>query len=166
MKTFRTPFLPFLLVFFSFCVNAQEKSTSNNAKLERLESLSQEQKILLKERREIIKSLSADFKASLTDAQSSILKNDSMNKKQRRKEFVESLTDAQRVLYRAMREGVRQSRGAYHKSLSKDHKDKIKKRHKHKKKHGHRGVEKPFAPAPPAPPEQPEPIKNGDQEIR
>ena len=88
-----------------------------------------------------------------------------MNKKQRRKEFVESLTDAQRVLYRAMREGVHQSRGAYHNSLSEDQKDKIKKRHKHKKKHGHRGVEKPIAPAPPAPPEQPEPIKNGDQEI-
>jgi hypothetical protein len=163
MKTLKTPFLSLLLLFFALYVKAQETTIENSPKLERLESLSQEQKALLKERREIIKSLRADFKASLTEAQSAILKNDSMEKRERRKAFVASLTEAQRSLYRVMREGVHQSRGAYHKSLSKDQKDKIKKRHKHKRKHGHKGVEEPFAPAPP---EQPEPIKNGDQEIR
>ena len=159
MKILKTPFLPLFLLVFSLNGLAQESSQTNNPKLERLESLSQEQKALLKERREIIKSLRADFKASLNETQSAILKNDSMDKRQRRKAFVESLTEEQRALYRAMREEVHQSRGDYHKSLSEDQKRKIKQRHKHKRKH-HQGVEEPFSPAPPAPPESPEPIKN------
>ena len=61
-----------------------------------------------------------------------------MDKRQRRKAFIESLTEEQRKLYRAMRDGVHQSRGAYHKSLSEDQKRKIKQRHKHRKKHNHK----------------------------
>ena len=89
---------------------AQESSQTNNPRLERLESLSQEQKALLKEQREIIKSLRADFKASLSETQRAILKNDSMDKRQRRKDFIESLTEEQRKLYRAMQDWVHQSR--------------------------------------------------------
>ena len=118
----------------------------------------------MKERREIIKSLRADFKASLNETQSAILKNDSMDKRQRRKAFVESLTEEQRALYRAMREEVHQSRGDYHKSLSEDQKRKIKQRHKHKRNHNHKRVEEPFS-VPPAPPESPEPIKNDEGNI-
>ena len=124
MKIFKTPFLPIFLLAFSLNSIAQESNQATNPKLERLESLSQEQKALLKERREIIKSLRADFKASLSETQSAILKNDSMDKHQRRKAFVESLTEEQRALYRVMRDGVHQSRGAYHKSLSEDQKRK------------------------------------------
>ena len=98
MKILKTPFLPLFLLVFSLNGLAQESSQTNNPKLERLESLSQEQKALLKERREIIKSLRADFKASLNETQSAILKNDSMDKRQRRKAFVESLTEEQRAL--------------------------------------------------------------------
>lgn len=141
MKILKTLFL----LVFSLNGLAQESSQINNPKLERLESLSQEQKVLLKERREIIKSLRADFKASLNETQSAILKNDSMDKRKRRKTFIESLTKEQRALYRAMREEVHQSRGDYHKSLSEDQKRKIKQRHKHKKKHHHKGVEEPFS---------------------
>ena len=138
MKKLKTPFLAFLLLIFSLNGIGQETSSTTNPKLERLESLSQEQKALLKERREIIKSLRADFKASLSESQSAILKNDSMDKHERRKTFLESLTEEQRTLYRAMKEGVRHSRGAYLKSLSEDQKEKIKKRHQHKRKHGHK----------------------------
>ena len=162
MKILNTPFLSLLLFVFSFNGIAQESNLTPNARLERLESLSQEQKVLLKERREIIKSLREDFKASLSETQSAILKNDSMDKRQRRKAFVESLTEEQRSLYRAMREGVHQSRGAYHKSLSEDQKRKIKQRYKRKKNHHHKGTEEPFSPAPPAPPESPEPIENDE----
>ena len=160
MKKLKTSFLPLFLLVFSLNGLAQESSHTNNPKLERLESLSQEQKALLKERREIIKSLRADFKASLNETQSAILKNDTMDKRQRRKAFVESLTEEQRALYRAMREQVHQSKGDYHKSLSEDQKRKIKQRYKRKRKHHHNGAEEPFSPAPPAPPESPEPIKN------
>ena len=163
MKIFKTSFLPLFLLVYSLNGQAQESSQTINPKLERLESLSQEQKALLKERREIIKSLRADFKASLSETQSAILKNDSMDKRQRRKAFIESLTEEQRKLYRAMRDGVHQSRGAYHKSLSEDQKRKIKERHKHRKKHHHKGVEELFSPAPPAPPESPESIGNNKE---
>ena len=40
------------------------------------------------------------------------------------KDFIESLTEEQRKLYRAMQDWVHQSRGAYHKSLSEDQKEK------------------------------------------
>jgi hypothetical protein len=165
MKILKTLFLPLFLLVFSFNGLAQESSQINNPKLERLESLSQEQKALLKERRKIIKCLRADFKASLNETQSAILKNDSMDKYLRRKAFVKSLTEEQRALYRAMREEVHQSRGAYHKSLSEDQKRKIVQRHKHKRKHHHKGVEEPFSPPPPAPPEAPEPIKNIKEDL-
>ena len=165
MKILKTLFLPLFLLVFSFNGLAQESSQINNPKLERLESLSQEQKVLLKERREIIKSLRADFKASLNEMQSAILKNYSMDKRKRRKTFVESLTKEQRALYRAMREEVHQSRGDYHKSLSEDQKRKIKQRYKHKKKHHHKGVEEPFSPAPTAPLESPELIKNEEENL-
>lgn len=160
MKIFKIPFLPLFLLVFSLNGQAQESSQTNNPRLERLESLSQEQKALLKEQREIIKSLRADFKASLHETQRAILKNDSMDKRQRRKAFIESLTEEQRKLYRAMQEWVVQSRGAYHKSLSEDQKRKIKQRYKHRKKNHHKKVEEIFSPALPTPPESPEPNGN------
>ena len=83
-----------------------------------------------------------------------------MEKRERRKAFVASLTEAQRSLYRVMREGVHQSRGAYHKSLSKDQKEKIKKRHKHNR--GHRDME---SIPPPPPPEHPDSIKRGGHRL-
>jgi len=165
MKILKTPFLFLLLLIFSLNALAQESSLTPNPKLERLESLSQEQKALLKERREIIKSLRADFKASLNETQNAILKNDSMDKRQRRKAFVESLTEEQRILYRTMREEVHQSRGDYHKSLSEDQKRKIKHRSKGKRKHHHKEVEEPFSPDSPAPPESPKPIKNIEEDL-
>lgn len=83
-----------------------------------------------------------------------------MDKHQRRKKFVQSLTEEQRSLYCLMREGVHQTRGDYHKSLSKDQKEKIKKRHKHKHKHmdgDKSSIE------PPPPPVDPADIKAGDK---
>ena len=115
MKLYQNSFLSLLVLFFSWSNFAQE-TPQINQKLERLENLSQEQKVLLKERREIIKSLREDFKSSLTEVQMAILKNDSMDKHQRRKKFVQSLTEEQRSLYCLMREGVHQTRGDYHKS--------------------------------------------------
>lgn len=121
-------------VFFNLMtINGYGQGT--DAKVDRLNDLTKQQKILLEERREIIKSLRNDFKASLSDAQKALLANDSMNKRQRREEFILSLDEDQKIIYRAMREGVREAKGAYRKSLSKDQKHKIMKRRGHKMKH-------------------------------
>jgi recombinational DNA repair ATPase RecF len=118
----------FLFFFFSLIVFAQTEAeivVEENQKINRLRELTAQQKELLKERREILKSLRAEFKQSLTEEQQQLLKNDSMNKKERREKFMESLSETQNRTYREMCKGIQHSRGEYHQSLSKEQKEKI-----------------------------------------
>lgn len=151
----------FLTLLFSSAIStlfAQDSTTETmSSTVVRLNALSEQQQLLLEQRREIIKTLRAEFKASLSEEQHALLKNDSMDKKERRKAFFMSLNDQQKELYKMMRDGVHQSRGAYRKSLSKRQKRSLLKRRKQK---SYKAVPA-GAPLPTVPPSKP---TTGDKE--
>ena len=131
----KTHYIYFSLLYF-FAISTvfaqQQTSKTSSATAQRLKALTEQQKQLLAERREIIKTFRTEFKASLSEQQKALLKNDSMDKKERRKTFFMSLDDEQKEMYKLMRDGVHKSRGAYRKSLSKTQKRSILKKRKHK----------------------------------
>lgn len=159
MNNLKKKLLPYFVfsMVLSFAQTSTIDSLRESSALSRLRELTEQQKALLQERREIIKQLKAEFKASLTEVQKQLLENDSMDKPMRRKAFYESLTDGQKAIYRAMRKGVDASRGVYRKSLSKDQKHKIMKRRKHKLKHKDNQSAPALPPIPPASPKKENP---------
>ena len=84
-ENIKNTFFALFLLVFSLNGQAQESSQTNNPRTGTFRKSFTRAKALLKEQREIIKSLRADFKASLSETQRAILKNDSMDKRQRRK---------------------------------------------------------------------------------
>lgn len=129
--------LPFLLIALSpnLTLLAQQQNIDANTDVARLKELSEQQKEILIEQRELIKKLHTEFKSTLTEQQKALLKNDSMDIHKRKEAFVNSLNEDQKTIYRLIRKGVHQSRGNFHKSLSKEQKKKLGRHKKHKKSH-------------------------------
>lgn len=121
----------FLSIFLFLCTTLWSQSSENTSQtIDRLNELSAQEKILLKERKEVIKALQLRFKATLSDTQKALLKNDSLPRKKRRAMFIKTLTSEQKTIYEAIHRDVNRYRGYFLKRRKGRHK----KRGKHPSK--------------------------------
>ncbi|TVZ56259.1 hypothetical protein OD91_1541 [Lutibacter sp. Hel_I_33_5] len=117
-------------VFFSFFLGTTTIIAQDA--IENLQ-LSKQQKQLLKAQKQLLKKNRAAFKATLTSEQLTILKNKALTKVQRQHALKQSLNSSQRKLIALNDASVKQAKSKFRGTLTKNQKQKLKKRFKGKK---------------------------------
>lgn len=125
MKTIQKLLLTlFVLTLGTLKGHAQDK--------ELISTLTTEQKRLLQEQRDVMKSNREAFKASLTAEQLAILKDQSLNKEQQRAALVATFTETQKALLNDNKEKVRSLKEEFRTTITKEQRQQLRPQNENK----------------------------------